>query len=163
MRMCDENFVEIQNMKKSSQSWISSDFDDAESTTMTKKRTKSAFNSARTKKRPRRFLDDDESLWSTKHAPKSVQDLAVHPKKVQQVRDWLSDEAAQKAPFLLLRGPSGSGKTATVKALADDINADVLEWVNPVELVPYEEDSNCDLPYVSQMRQFKHFLLTANK
>ena len=53
-------------------------------------------------------------IWSDRHSPVSADQLAVHPKKVQEVRQWLesyySQEAGQSrvvSPFLLLTGPSG--------------------------------------------------------
>ncbi|CAE7143696.1 unnamed protein product [Rhizoctonia solani] len=71
--------------------------------------------------------DDGGSLWET---------LAVHPRKVEDVRRWLG-EALTGGPtgklrkyrrILALTGPSGSGKTATLQVLAKEFEAEVIEW-----------------------------------
>ena len=51
-------------------------------------------------------------LWAEKHAPTTSDQLSVHPKKVQEVRQWLESYYSQRddrvvSPFLLLTGPAG--------------------------------------------------------
>ena len=64
--------------------------------------------------------------------------LAVHKRKVGDVRAWLT-EALEGPPLLakhrrilVLTGPAGAGKTATVRALShrDALHFDVVEWLN---------------------------------
>ncbi|CUA69879.1 Checkpoint protein rad17 [Schizosaccharomyces pombe 972h-] [Rhizoctonia solani] len=78
----------------------------------------------------------EESLWVDLHAPETRDTLAVHPRKVEDVRRWL-DEALTGGPtgklrkyrrILVLTGPSGSGKTATLQVLAKEFEAEVVEW-----------------------------------
>ncbi|CCO34177.1 cell cycle checkpoint protein [Rhizoctonia solani AG-1 IB] len=79
---------------------------------------------------------DGESLWVDLHAPDSPETLAVHPRKIEDVRRWLG-EALTGGPtgklrkyrrILVLTGPSGSGKTATLQVLAKEFEAEVVEW-----------------------------------
>lgn len=70
--------------------------------------------------------------------PPSSAQLAVHKRKVADVRGWLTE--ALRGPravsrfrrILALTGPSGTGKTATVRALAarDELDYEVVEWEN---------------------------------
>ncbi|CAE6417088.1 unnamed protein product [Rhizoctonia solani] len=79
---------------------------------------------------------DGESLWVDLHAPETQETLAVHPRKVEDVRRWLG-EALTGGPtgklrkyrrILVLTGPSGSGKTATLRVLAKEFEAELVEW-----------------------------------
>lgn len=90
-------------------------------------------------------------IWADKHSPISADQLSVHPKKVQEVRQWLRSYYSQNAgqsrvvsPFLLLTGPSGSGKSATVKALAADLNVVVAEWANPSDTRSGQDEREID-------------------
>ena len=38
----------------------------------------------------------DDQLWVDKYAPQSLQDLAVHKRKVDDVRRWLADAFDEK-------------------------------------------------------------------
>lgn len=73
--------------------------------------------------RPATTATNDDRLWCDKHRPSHPSELAVHPKKVQQVRNWLREafdgpQTVRKyRKLLVLSGPAGSGKTAVVKAL----------------------------------------------
>ncbi|KAG9078403.1 Cell cycle checkpoint protein rad17, partial [Ceratobasidium sp. UAMH 11750] len=80
--------------------------------------------------------DGEEALWVDMHAPTTQDTLAVHPRKVEDVRRWLN-EAVTGGPtgklrryrrILVLTGPSGCGKTATLRVLAEEIEAEVVEW-----------------------------------
>lgn len=107
-------------------------------------------------------------LWINKHKPGRLEDLAVHPKKVEEVRCWL-ENSGRSGGILLLSGPAGSGKTATVFALARILGIEIQEWVNPIEQVNYGsskgllEDDNHFVPYDtvgynSKAKQFKDWL-----
>lgn len=88
------------------------------------------------------------SSWAHDFSPTTSTDLAVHPKKVSEVREWL--EAQQRAScrfppkhqqqlllpppprLLIVSGPPGCGKSTTVRVLASELGFDVLEWVAPL-------------------------------
>ncbi|KAG8788697.1 Cell cycle checkpoint protein rad17, partial [Ceratobasidium sp. 428] len=80
--------------------------------------------------------DGEEVLWVDLHAPTTQESLAVHPKKVEDVRRWLN-EALTGGPtgklrryrrILVLIGPSGCGKTATLRVLANECDTEIVEW-----------------------------------
>ncbi|PVV03006.1 hypothetical protein BB560_002525 [Smittium megazygosporum] len=110
----------------------------------------------------------NSSIWWAELKPTSRDALAVHPKKVDQVYDWIEKAVNHPNIFknnriLVLSGPAGSGKTATVKLIASSLNCNILEWVNPTysssDLKNFDiKSSNNDIR-VSQ--QFSYFLQQA--
>jgi cell cycle checkpoint protein len=84
----------------------------------------------------------------------SVDELAVHKKKVADVRSWLTDvfSGRQRKRLLLLKGPAGSGKTVTMSLLAKELGLDVHEWKNPVG-ASYSPEG-----FVSVTAQFEDFV-----
>eukprot|EP00050_Salpingoeca_kvevrii_P019816 m.91017 g.91017 ORF g.91017 m.91017 type:complete len:636 (-) comp8584_c0_seq2:147-2054(-) len=107
------------------------------------------------------------ALWIDCYAPTTAADLAVHKKKVSEVRDWLQQavgNSAYRSRVLLLTGPAGSGKTAVVRVLARELGVAVSEWVNPVsqESVDFDRAGQPLFPE-SMMRQFSEFLMRADK
>ena len=46
--------------------------------------------------------------------------------------------------ILLLTGPPGCGKSATVRALSNEMEFDIKEWINPVLEVFTPTDSNSE-------------------
>ncbi|EDV92746.1 cell cycle checkpoint protein RAD17 [Drosophila grimshawi] len=107
--------------------------------------------------------------WMESFAPSVSDELAVHPKKIADVRNWLQHcEAMRKkypAQICLLTGPAGCGKTAAVRVLTKELGYALQEWINPVDC----EEINAlgDQPegsYVgSQLQAFKSFLLRASR
>ncbi|XP_060077450.1 cell cycle checkpoint protein RAD17-like [Ylistrum balloti] len=117
----------------------------------------------------------ESELWSDKYAPKNQGDLAVHKKKIGDLETWIQTHLKSQTklpPILILTGQAGTGKTATVKVLCREHKCDVQEWSNPVgsdrvwkkrdefDAGPYEYN---DIQTESQLTQFQHFLLRANK
>ncbi|KAL8730613.1 MAG: hypothetical protein Q9166_003926 [cf. Caloplaca sp. 2 TL-2023] len=76
---------------------------------------------------------DDTRPWADRYGPTSLEELAVHKKKVADVKDWLHGvfQGQSKKRMLILKGSSGVGKTATVCTLAKAMDFDILEWANP--------------------------------
>ncbi|KAI0292520.1 Rad17 cell cycle checkpoint protein-domain-containing protein [Russula brevipes] len=75
----------------------------------------------------------DDCLWVDKFGPRSLQDLAVHKRKVDDVRRWLVEAfdekgRARRCRLLVLTGPAGSAKTATLRVLAREMDFDVVEY-----------------------------------
>ncbi|RDB30728.1 Cell cycle checkpoint protein RAD17 [Hypsizygus marmoreus] len=87
-------------------------------------------------------LDDeqDDRMWVDIYEPTTEAELAVHKKKVEDVRRWLT-EAFEGGPsgklkkyrrLLALTGPAGTGKTTTVRVLAEEMGFEIMEWRNAV-------------------------------
>jgi cell cycle checkpoint protein len=98
--------------------------------------------------------DDDMRPWAERFAPVDLIELAVHKKKVADVRTWLENVMTGKMRqrLLVLKGAAGTGKTTTVQLLAKDMDCDVLEWRNPVGSVA-TSDGN-----LSTSAQFEDFM-----
>ncbi|EJT99612.1 Rad17-domain-containing protein [Dacryopinax primogenitus] len=82
--------------------------------------------------------DDNNQMWVDRYAPTSSENLAVHKRKIDEVRHWL-DEAITGGPtgklkryrrLLALTGPAGAGKTATIQVLAKELGIQITEWRN---------------------------------
>ncbi|XP_017113975.1 cell cycle checkpoint protein RAD17 isoform X1 [Drosophila elegans] len=115
-------------------------------------------------------IPEVKANWMESFAPAASEDLAVHPKKIGELRDWLRHcEAMRKkfpAQMCLLTGPTGAGKTATLRVLAKEFGFQVQEWINPVdcEVVNALGDQPSGSSYVgSHLEAFKSFLLRASR
>ncbi|EEY19807.1 cell cycle checkpoint protein RAD17 [Verticillium alfalfae VaMs.102] len=99
-------------------------------------------------------LDDDLRPWSERFAPVSLDELAVHKKKVVDVRRWLEDVLAGRLRqrVLLLKGAAGAGKTTTMRLLARELGCELLEWRNPTG------PTSGGLGFQSASAQFQEFL-----
>ncbi|KAI0317547.1 Rad17 cell cycle checkpoint protein-domain-containing protein [Amylostereum chailletii] len=78
-------------------------------------------------------LDVDDRLWVDKFAPGTEEELAVHKRKVEDVRRWLNEafsgeKIAKYRRLLVLTGPAGCGKTATLRVLAREMDFSIMEW-----------------------------------
>ena len=95
--------------------------------------------------------DDDLRPWSERFSPNNLDELAVHKKKVSDVRQWLDAVLAgnSRQRLLVLKGATGTGKTTTVRLLARDLQSELLEWRNP---------PGPGLQFVSFSAQFGEFM-----
>lgn len=72
---------------------------------------------------------DISTPWTERFAPNDLSELAVHKRKVADVRKWLDlayRERHQKV--LILKGAAGTAKTTTLRLLARDIGIELIEW-----------------------------------
>lgn len=99
--------------------------------------------------------DQDLRPWSERFAPTNLDELAVHKKKVADVRRWLDDVlmGRLRQRLLVLKGAAGTGKTTTLRLLAKDMDLDVLEWRNPSG-----SGAGISLGFSSAAAQFDEFL-----
>ncbi|KAJ6551690.1 Rad17 cell cycle checkpoint protein-domain-containing protein [Mycena capillaripes] len=124
---------------------------------------------------------EDDRLWVDIYEPTTEAELAVHVKKVQDVRRWL-DEALVGGPsgklrkyrrILALTGPAGTAKTATMRVLARELDCEILEWRNAMEASssnsfgddPEADDSyrpNYDSDHENLFSKFEAFLTRAS-
>ncbi|BGO95909.1 hypothetical protein NBRC10512_005496 [Rhodotorula toruloides] len=106
-------------------------------------------------------------LWVDKYAPRDRDDLSIHARKITDVEKWLTEsftltssdpnpKLAKYRRVLVLSGPAGAGKTATVKALANEMGAEIVEWKEGTN-VDYANDDARE----SLVHRFSSFLARA--
>ncbi|KAE8550269.1 hypothetical protein EYB25_006491 [Talaromyces marneffei] len=102
--------------------------------------------------------ETDRRPWSEKYAPHVIDHLAVHKKKVADVREWLSAALSGRSrhKILVLHGPAGCGKTTTVSLLSDELKFDIIDWKSP-----FSTDSG-NGQYTSLSAQLDDFLSQLN-
>lgn len=75
--------------------------------------------------------------------PVTLEDLAVHNKKVQEVDEWMRAACTNNSSdMLLLSGPVGCGKTITVRTVAKKHNIKVTEWITPLDIEMPSDNGN---------------------
>lgn len=131
---------------------------------------------------PLKATDIAAASWLDNFAPRSVGDLAIHAKKIEDLQQWLQSAASassstsadnqrqhrrRAAPMLCITGPSGAGKTATLRLCASAAGFDVQEWVQPVDVeltaVRRYEDDAAPAFAESQTLLFEQFLFRASR
>lgn len=106
-----------------------------------------------------------EDDWHQKYCPKSVDQLAVNSKKLNELESWLQQSFANKSSkFLLLTGPSGCGKTTALQVLCRKLNLTIREWITPLDKHVYESDfiSRTAFP-TSNAKQFEDYLFQSSR
>ncbi|KAH7076698.1 Rad17 cell cycle checkpoint protein-domain-containing protein [Paraphoma chrysanthemicola] len=96
----------------------------------------------------------DRRPWTEKYGPVTLEELAVHKKKVADVRSWLTEvySGRGRKRLLLLKGAAGSGKTTTIALLAKELGISMHEWKNPTSSLATSEG------FVSATAQFEDFV-----
>ncbi|XP_055911679.1 cell cycle checkpoint protein RAD17 [Eupeodes corollae] len=107
--------------------------------------------------------------WIDSFEPHTIDDLAVHAKKIQEVQDWMLHcdilrTKKQPAQICLITGPAGSGKTATLKVLAKIMKCQLVEWINPIDSDNITQLGDQENQYAqSQVELFKSFLFRSSR
>ena len=72
----------------------------------------------------------DQRPWIERFGPVNFEELAVHKKKVQDVRSWLHNvmSGRDRKRLLVLKGSAGAGKTITVKLVSEALGIQISEW-----------------------------------
>ncbi|KAE9372120.1 Rad17-domain-containing protein [Stipitochalara longipes BDJ] len=108
------------------------------------------------KPKPRTEIKNEEDMrpWAERFSPSNLEELAVHKKKIADVRTWLEDvmHGRMRQRLLLLKGAAGTGKTTTVQLLAKALNCEILEWRNPVGSIASSDG------FQSMSAQFEEFM-----
>jgi cell cycle checkpoint protein len=78
-------------------------------------------------------LSSQHRPWTDQYGPIDLDELAVHKRKVQDLRDCLTRSMMGKARtrLIVLKGGAGTGKTMTVKLLSESLGLKIIEWRNP--------------------------------
>ena len=115
-------------------------------------------------------------LWTVRYVPTSAAQLAVAPKKVQEIRDWMqrhidykegqkllnggsSSSSHPPPPMLILVGSPGIGKSTAVKCLAAELNFDLLEWTEGMTTSELNRSSGrFSIEFQSPLNSFEQFL-----
>ncbi|CBX95493.1 hypothetical protein LEMA_P026450.1 [Plenodomus lingam JN3] len=103
---------------------------------------------------PIRPESEDQRPWTEKYGPVSLEELAVHKRKVADVRSWLTDvfNGKSRKRLLLLKGPAGSAKTTTMALLSKELGIAMHEWKNPTGSMSTSEN------FASATAQFEDFV-----
>lgn len=115
------------------------------------------------------YTNFSSSNWSENFAPQSIDDLAVHTKKIEEVREWLKKWELNKSTgcVLLLTGPPGSGKTATIRLIAKELDLDISEWIIPLDIDlnmnNKQEDDRVNTYTENQFDKFSDFLYRSSR
>ncbi|XP_075501439.1 cell cycle checkpoint protein RAD17 isoform X2 [Primulina tabacum] len=107
----------------------------------------------------------NKDLWVDKYKPISLKELAVHKKKVEEVKEWFQERLKNSmnslhSNLLLISGQAGVGKSATIYAVASHLGADVWEWNTPTPTIWQEHlyISNSGIRYMSKLDEFDSFV-----
>ncbi|CAK4032379.1 related to cell cycle checkpoint RAD17 [Lecanosticta acicola] len=76
--------------------------------------------------------NEDNRPWTEQFAPIDLSELAVHKRKVGDVRNWLEmTYRGRRQKVLVLKGAAGVGKTMTIQLLAKQLGINLLEFNDP--------------------------------
>ncbi|PRQ47378.1 putative checkpoint protein Rad17/Rad24 [Rosa chinensis] len=111
-----------------------------------------------------------KELWVEKYKPHSLEELAVHKKKVQEVKGWfeerLTDSKGKSSNHaLVITGQAGVGKSATIHVIASQLAATLCEWNTPTPIVWQEHlyNSSTGVQYMSKLEEFENFVERVRK
>ncbi|XP_057965255.1 cell cycle checkpoint protein RAD17 isoform X2 [Malania oleifera] len=113
---------------------------------------------------------NQKELWIDKYQPHSLDELAVHKKKVEEVKAWFEGRLrAAKEEFhshvLVITGQAGVGKSATIHVIASHLGARLCEWSTPTPTIWQEHvhNSNSGIIYTSKLDEFENFVERTRK
>ncbi|BFZ53640.1 RFC checkpoint protein Rad17 [Savitreella phatthalungensis] len=103
---------------------------------------------------------EDTRSWLDLAPLEHASDLAVNPRKVDEVRTWLNRafDDPERYTMAILSGPAGAGKTATIEVLSRELDYDIVEWQNPSTAAFNRDLGVYDNDYESLASKFDRFL-----
>ncbi|XP_074371704.1 cell cycle checkpoint protein RAD17 isoform X2 [Apium graveolens] len=120
-----------------------------------------------------------KELWVDKYRPRTLEELAVHKKKVEEVRTWFEERLNKEKQenynhALLITGQTGIGKSVctpfnyprqacndeTVRVIASHLGAILYEWKTPTPTIWQEHvhNSGSGIRYTSKLNEFENFV-----
>lgn len=95
----------------------------------------------------------DTRPWTERFAPIDLSELAVHKRKITDVRNVLESALSDRATprLIVLKGAAGTAKTTTVSLLAKEMGVGITEWKSPVGT---DAASSAFTSYSSQFEDF---------
>ncbi|KAH0377514.1 hypothetical protein KCU89_g17885, partial [Aureobasidium melanogenum] len=95
----------------------------------------------------------DTRPWTERFAPVDLSELAVHKRKVTDVRNLLESALSDRPRprLIILKGAAGTAKTTTVNLLAREMGIGIMEWKSPVGT---DAASSAFTSYSSQFEDF---------
>ncbi|XP_057804748.1 cell cycle checkpoint protein RAD17-like isoform X2 [Salvia miltiorrhiza] len=107
----------------------------------------------------------NKDLWVEKYTPSCLAELAVHKKKVEEVKSWFEEKFKNSADnscsnVILISGQAGVGKSATIYAVACHLGMEVYEWRTPTPTIWQEHvhNSGSGIQYMSKLDEFESFV-----
>jgi replication factor C large subunit len=76
------------------------------------------------------LVNREDLPWPEKHRPRSTDEIMGNSKQISTIKNWIlswKTRLPDKRAMLLI-GPPGTGKTATVGALANDLDMEIVEF-----------------------------------
>jgi cell cycle checkpoint protein len=97
----------------------------------------------------------DTRPWTERFAPVDLSELAVHKRKITDVRNVLESALSDRATprLIVLKGAAGTAKTTTVSLLAKEMGVGIAEWKSPVGT------DTASSAFTSYSSQFEDFVL----
>ncbi|XP_010465908.1 PREDICTED: cell cycle checkpoint protein RAD17 isoform X2 [Camelina sativa] len=114
---------------------------------------------------------NNTDLWVDKYSPRTLEELAVHKKKVEEVKLWFdksldfSKDGFGNSNVLLVIGQAGVGKSATIHLISSILGVTVYEWNAPIPTIWQEHvhNSSSGLKYTSKLDEFENFVESTRK
>ncbi|KAF5391137.1 hypothetical protein D9757_003028 [Collybiopsis confluens] len=110
-------------------------------------------------------VEEDGQLWVDLYEPQSEAELAVHVRKVDDIRKWLQ-EAMEGEPsgklrkyrrLLVLTGPAGTAKSSTIRVLSRQLKFEIMEWRNSMGNISKDFGDALPTSWISEDSMFNKF------
>ncbi|XP_021635722.2 cell cycle checkpoint protein RAD17 isoform X3 [Hevea brasiliensis] len=106
-----------------------------------------------------------KELWVDKYMPRSLDELTVHKKKVEEVKAWFEERLRDskenlKNNVIVISGQAGVGKSTTIHVIASHFGATLCEWNAPTPTIWQEHMHNAStgVHYSSKLDEFVNFI-----
>ncbi|PON53469.1 Checkpoint protein [Parasponia andersonii] len=113
---------------------------------------------------------NQKELWVDKYKPCSLEELAVHKKKIEEVKIWFEERLGSSkdeisSNVIVITGQAGIGKSATVHVIASHFGARLCEWNTPTPIIwqEHQYNSSAGLRYMSKLDEFENFVERVRK